>query len=149
VPMLLLGAKTGTKSRREQSAVLLHLSGFADMLIRAFKSSTPPGCRLTTISSVGAYNACLRKAQKSAKLGWLHATAHSPRAGWASELRLAGVEFTELRERGRWVSDSSLRMYLDAVTAHYLTIRLQGVMPQFQLLMADFAHRYMWWPGSM
>ena len=77
------------------------------MLIRAFRALTPPGCRMTCLVSVAAYNAVLRKACKSSQLSWLGITAHSPRAAWASELRLAGVEFTELRERDMWVSDAT------------------------------------------
>ena len=44
-------------------------------------------------------------------------TAHCPRAGWTTARYLAGQPFGELREDGRWASDSSLRIYIDAVTS--------------------------------
>ena len=48
------------------------------------------------------------------KMVW---TCHAARAGWATEAWMRGVPFTQLRELGRWKSDSSLRVYLDAVGA--------------------------------
>eukprot|EP00972_Heterocapsa_arctica_P009812 1444059-Heterocapsa_arctica.AAC.1 len=39
-------------------------------------------------------------------VGW---TPHSPRAGFASESSAEGCPFVEVRERGRWLADSSLR----------------------------------------
>jgi len=48
------------------------------------------------------------------QVGW---SPHSPRSGFASEARAHGLSFEETREAGRWVSDSSLRIYLDIVEA--------------------------------
>ena len=41
---------------------------------------------------------------------------HSPRAGFASDAMLSARDFTSIREEGRWVSDQSLRIYLDGVS---------------------------------
>ena len=56
---------------------------------------------------------------------------HSPRAGFASEARARGMSFVELREAGRWVADSSLRVYIDLVTAASIsvTLRSKGLLP--------------------
>ena len=50
-------------------------------------------------------------------VGW---TPHSGRAGFASDCRAEGRPFEEIREAGRWQSDSSLRIYLDIVGAHQI-----------------------------
>ena len=42
---------------------------------------------------------------------------HGPRAGVATDARLEGVPFVEIREAGRSQSGSSLRCYPDIVTA--------------------------------
>ena len=72
------------------------------------------------IRTVAQLNALLRKA--SAMLGLRTSrTAHSARAGWATELQMAGVPFPILKERGRWRSDESLRIYLDTINALHIT----------------------------
>ena len=48
-------------------------------------------------------------------------TAHSARAGWATEMHMAGVPFPVLKERGRWRSDESLRIYLDTISALHIS----------------------------
>ena len=74
-------------------------------------------CRIRTVTQL---NALLRKA--SAMLGLrISWTAHSARAGWATELHMAGVPFPILKERGRWRSDESLRIYLDTISALHIT----------------------------
>ena len=42
---------------------------------------------------------------------------HSGRLDFATDGRLEGKPFTEIREAGRWQSDSSLRTYLDVLAA--------------------------------
>ena len=56
-------------------------------------------------------------ALKDLDLADLAYTPHSPRAGWATTLRLGGMPFTEIQERGRWQNAATLRIYLDAVAA--------------------------------
>ena len=48
-------------------------------------------------------------------------TPHGARAGYASESRAAGKPFTEIQEEGRWISASSLRIYIDCVGAAAIT----------------------------
>ena len=61
----------------------------------------------------------------------LHFTPHSARAGFASDACAAGRSFVEIREAGRWVADSSLRTYVDIVTAAAIStsLRLEGLRP--------------------
>ena len=71
------------------------------------------------------------------EIGW---TPHSPRSGFASELIAAGVSFTEVRERGRWVADSSLRTYIDVVSAAGISVslRLSGLAEAIAFAQARF-----------
>ena len=68
------------------------------------------------------------EAALNAKMGW---GQHSLQAGFATDLRFEGVPFIEIRERGRWLSDSSLRVYLDilAASSAVRAMRLQGLGP--------------------
>ena len=65
---------------------------------------------------LAAIKARLREAQEETGLD-IGATPHGPRAGYASESVCLGRPFVETREGGRWLSDSSLRIYLDVVAA--------------------------------
>ena len=88
----------------------------AVLLIEAFLAATPEGAALTRINSVTVYGSWLSKAARL--LGMLPRwTPHCPRAGWATDQWVAGVEFTQLREAGRWKHDNTLRIYLDTCTA--------------------------------
>ena len=71
------------------------------------------------------------------EIGW---TPHSPRSGFASELIAAGVSFTEVRERGRWVANSSLGTYIDVVSAAGISVslRLSGLAEAMAFAQARF-----------
>ena len=147
--LIVLGARHGTKARRAQSARLLPSESEGSVglcILRAFVATTPKATQaLSAVYSVSVYNRLLRKACQRAGVAEHGFTPHSMRAGWASELRMRGVPFTELKERGRWISDSSLRTYLDAVT----TARINLLVPQADAvatyLSMDFAKLYPWW----
>ena len=59
-------------------------------------------------------------------LGW---GAHSPRAGFATDAKLDGEDFVAIREAGRWLSDESLRTYLDVLSSTMVikSLRLRGL----------------------
>ena len=57
------------------------------------------------------------------RVGW---TLHSPRAGFASEGRALGKPFQELKEQGRWIADSSLRIYIDVQAAAAIAVNLRA-----------------------
>ena len=111
-----LGLRCGTKAKRPQS-VTLRLPDDHDIInfLRLEKSLTPKHMPLVPYS-IDRYRRLLKSAE--ARIGFFPGwSPHSARAGFASEARASGVPFTELREAGRWVADSSLRVYLDEVAA--------------------------------
>ena len=69
--------------------------------------------------------------------GW---TPRSPRAGFASDGAAEGTCFAELREKGRWVADSSLRVYIDVVAASKVgaALKLAGLEPAIVFAQARF-----------
>ena len=89
----------------------------------------------TKLHSVTALNYLIKKAARLAGLRpvW---TAHASRCGWATEAFMRGVSFTQLREMGRWKSDSSLRVYLDSVGA--MAVQNEPEMLQAQHWAAAF-----------
>ena len=71
------------------------------------------------------YRSLMKKVESRLGLsvGW---GLHSPRAGFASDSRAEGWAFQEIREAGRWASDSSLRTYLDIVGATNVSVSLRA-----------------------
>ena len=63
-------------------------------------------------------------------------TPHSARAGFATESIAEGRDFVSVRESGRWLNDTSLRVYLDLVGAASLAQqhKVQGI--EHELLFA-------------
>ena len=113
--VLNLGSKHGTKSKRAQSAVLNgseHPIAYA--LAVELSASTPSIQYVFNGISLSQYQNVLRKA--STLLGLHGYTPHSPRAGFASDAMLNNKGFVNIREEGRWLSDASLRVYLDIVS---------------------------------
>ena len=111
-----LGVKQGTKLKRPQSVVLREKESpflFNKMLL--LKLITPEGTPIFPYS-LSSYRRILMEVEQSLGLPHLF-TPHSPRAGFASENRARGWTFAELKDVGRWISDSSLRVYLDLVGA--------------------------------
>ena len=66
---------------------------------------------------------CRAGAAHPAKGAWSSSGTTSRRA---SEGRAWGRSFTELREEGRWISDSSLRIYVDVSTAAKISAGLKA-----------------------
>ena len=144
--VITLGAKRGTKIGRAQTVVIRRHEGpIAVKMIEALYRSTPPGSKLVEINGYQAYCELLRKACNIARLTHVGFTPHSPRAGWASEKRLAGVSFEEIRERGRWSTDTALRIYLDLSTVASQALSLADIA-NFGLHIAENVdQRFPWW----
>ena len=110
-----LGVKTGTKVKRAQVARLHYID--IDVITLLFEACqhTKSTDRLFPFTAA-QYGAELRHLDQLLKFGagW---TPHSGRAGFATDSRQEGRTFEEIREAGRWQADSSLRVYLDVVTA--------------------------------
>ena len=120
-----LGFRTGTKAKRAQAVILVDpvLIGLLRWLTsEAVPNETLIGCSYST------YSKMLRKVDGVVKLdsGF---TPHSPRAGFASESIAEGASFGDVKEAGRWVVDSSLRVYIDIVCISRINqdLRLKGL----------------------
>ena len=77
-----------------------------------------------------------------------HFTAHSCRAGWASELKLRQVPFAVIKEKGRWATDDATRTYLDIVASMYNIQAVASAIPAAEWLLGDFQNRFAWWGSA-
>ena len=116
-----LGIRGGTKAKRAQAVILRDVVAIG--LLRWMISETPADESIVGYT-YEQYRRLLNKCERKLglEIGW---TPHSPRSGFASELIAAGVSFTEVRERGRWIADSSLRTYIDVVSAAGIAVSLR------------------------
>jgi len=111
-----LGVRRGTKSGREQFA-LLDVSRWKDLW-----STIQDVIKLTDVNermfpySLSSYAYWLKQAQAALGLQ-LDIAPHSARAGYVSDELVRGTPPATVKERGRWVSDSAFRLYVDAVGA--------------------------------
>lgn len=80
--------------------------------------------------SLSSYHHWLLRVQESLDLT-LGVTPHSPRVGFVSDQLVLGVAPGTIKEAGRWVSDTSFRLYVDAVGALHAAqaVRLAGHGP--------------------
>ena len=130
--VIALGVVSNTKSKRPQVVTVPPTSKRLCALIRQCRSKTPPGYFLFP-HTLAEYRLQLKKAERELglSLGW---GPHSPRAGWATDQKVAGTDFVTIREGGRWLSDASLRCYLDILSATMAirTLRDSGLAPQVE-----------------
>ena len=116
VAVINLGVRGGTKAKRPQAIIVRPEEWRAQALLSMLLTAADPRQPLSSVRTVTQLNVLLRRAGRLAGLTMVW-TAHCARAGWATELYLQGLPFGELRERGRWRSDQSLRIYIDTVSA--------------------------------
>jgi len=116
-----LGVRRGTKAKRAQSVLLRGQRKLA--VLRWLKKNCSPGEKLVPYT-YEQYRRILAKACKTAKLPLVF-TPHGPRAGFATDLLCQGVPFGTIKDLGRWLSDSSLRTYLDVVGASSIAVTLR------------------------
>ena len=144
--VIALGRKHGTKAGRAQF-VVVHSSEdqTALTLLSAFAATTKPGQKLSNLDYQRFKN-IFDRTLKDMGLVDLGYTPHSPRAGWATQLRLSGVPFQEIQERGRWQNAATLRVYLDAVAASTVLLeRTQTLFAFASYVDENFAERFPWW----
>ena len=122
-----LGTKKGTKAKRPQAVIAPNESLEALLLRRVAQCLQNDDDRFFPFT-IKQYNALLKRAEDRLQIS-VGYTPHSPRAGFASQARAGGMDFVELREQGRWLSDSSLRVYLDVLGAASLEceMKLKGL----------------------
>ena len=145
VGVVRLGVRFGTKLRRVQFA-RGYPNDYATMhLLRRIVACRRAEERVGDSTSTPQFTRRLRAAATRVGLPPLW-SAHCPRAGWTTARDLAGQPFGELREDGRWASDSSLRIYIDAVTSIDLSrdpfVRERD--PWLKSLEASFYADYVW-----
>lgn len=111
---VLLGTRVRTKVKRTQ--VSRSTDPIAVALVNAYKEHTAPD-ELLCDTSAGQYSKMIKDAMVECAVTSARWTPHGPRSGKASDMYLANVPFTEIREHGRWAHDGSLRIYLDIAGA--------------------------------
>ena len=127
-----LGTRKSTKAKRVQSVVVrnpLIIGLLRWMLHVCVRESSLMGCSYDT------YRKLLLSAQKKSGLDSGY-TPHSPRAGFATESIAEGIDFVSVREAGRWLSDTSLRVYLDLVGAASLAATHRAAGREHELVYA-------------
>ena len=138
-----LGAKKGTKVKREQVAFLdgsAHPE-LAFILLMLLETLQPD--QLLFPFSYSSYSQGLKAVE--AKLGVdIHVTPHSPRAGFASERVALGDPTEEIRRDGRWDSEQSFKTYIDIVAASQVEamVRLSCHREALLFVIANFTEYF-------
>lgn len=143
--VIFLGVKTGTKAGRPQ--ITFVRDPIALLICRRWRKTLVRGDRLATHRSLSIYAHFICQAAQAYGYGDVGWTPHSPRAGFASDSAIANKPFVETREAGRWVSDKSLRTYLDimAVMGGQLASQLTSWLPLADAIEEDFEKYFRWW----
>lgn len=117
-----LGMRHGTKAKRPQTVTLSSAKKVA--LLRWLKRNSRTGQHVVGCSYT-TYRQILADTTAAMGLKEIGFTPHSPRSGFATQCISAGLGFSRTRELGRWVSESSLRTYLDLTAASGIQVNLQ------------------------
>ena len=143
--IIALGVSVGTKVRRQQSVSFdVCEDPIACSIVAAFVSTTAPNAPLSSITSSARMRTLIQWASTYLRFN-THFTAHSCRAGWASELKLRQVSFAVIKEKGRWATDDATRTYLDIVASMYNIQAVASATPAAEWLLGDFQNRFAWW----
>ena len=113
----------GTKVRREEFGLFSADELIELELLRRLKASGAKYHPAFPVAghSTDTYNKSIRRALNAKGLGFLDITAHSARAGFATDEIVKGTKFEEVQAAGRWASAKSLRIYLDAVVSRAIS----------------------------
>ena len=109
-----LGSVVSTKVKREQNVLVCYSEfPFVCKLLDWLVKSTSSGSKIFGFG-YSTYNNSFKLAEQHFRLqvGW---TAHSGRAGFATDQIVKGVPFSTVQARGRWLSENSFRCYIDVV----------------------------------
>ena len=133
-----LGAHTGTKSKREQTALLdperFPLVAQALDRLLAHRDMQDKLFPYSYFQYLDTLQGLCEHFQLSCKI-----TPRSPRAGFATERVAEGEEPSQVQLAGRWASETSFRIYLDTVMASQVTLLLsmQGQREAMQYCKAN------------
>ena len=142
-----LGARHGTKSKREQTASLdptkhPEVAGILSLLLEVLG----PDDRLVPYSYQTYLNALLGVTQH---LGIdAHVTPHGARAGFATERIAAGEDPTAVRTAGRWESESSFKTYIDVVMASQVSIMI-ALSGHRKIMEYTFTHLHLYFSSEL
>ena len=138
-----LGLRRGTKAKRAQSVLCDDAVVLA--LLSWLKSNTADDDLLFPYTYENLRR-MLSKVSNRLGLDFVF-TPHSPRSGFACDLQASGVPFPTIKELGRWVSDQSLRTYLDLVQASNIgvTFRLNRLSNAMNYVIANLLEFF---PGA-
>ncbi len=109
-----LGRRTGTKVKRAQYSLLRPTDEPTASLFGRVVLATDSGHLFPYTQPFVARWLKLLEERLHISVGW---TPHSARAGFATDRISEGWSFTQVKEAGRWISDSSLRTYVDVIQA--------------------------------
>ena len=119
-----LGAKTGTKVKREQFALIdQHEHPEVTLLLKRWLSVTPPEDFMCNVG-YDKVNALLKEVCRELGLNFFY-TPHSPRAGFATNGVIQGKSTETIMTEGRWASRGSFVRYLDVVVAAQVQSQLE------------------------
>ena len=119
-----LGAKTGTKVKREQYAMIdQHEHPEVILMLKRWLAVTPPDHFLCDVG-YDKVNALLKQECKELGLNFFF-TLHSPRAGFATNGVIQGRTTETIMTEGRWASRGSFIRYLDVVVAAQVQAQLE------------------------
>ena len=139
-----LGMKVGTKAKRPQVVVLQvkEQEDLVDLLRFVCKHTLPDELLFPFPYENYRREISAIECLMGVRVGW---TPHSARAGFASESRAEGMDFNEIREKGRWLADSSLRVYIDISQAAQTEMEFQtaGLAPAIRLANTTYL-RLLW-----
>ena len=142
-----LGAKTGTKLKREQCTWLrFDRDANVTTLLNRLLVSTPSYGKLCQVT-YDTYRLALRTISRELKLSFCF-TPHSPRAGFASEAVSRGEDAESIRIRGRWQSETSFRIYTDVIGAALIE-SLDGMKTWRRHMVTVHLHLISLFPGSL
>lgn len=116
-----LGVGRGTKSRPEEFALFDGTEELELELLRRLKAACPTDDTLLLGLTTAKYAAAIQRACLRLGIAHIGITAHSARAGFATDAVVRREKFSDIKQQGRWASDTSLKIYTDAIMSRAIS----------------------------